>query len=157
MNKSNYLQGRTFLEQNNPSAAQVCFQSGADLGDPKCIYGLVAVAATTGVLTSSLLAELESTIPALMALAQDGDAEACFIVARCSQTGSGMPQDPVMAVAYYIRAASLGDRDAMFNLGCFYMQQGPEGETSAVDWFQKAADAGCPEAKSALEHYYQAQ
>lgn len=154
MNNANYLQGRVLLEQHNLSAARAYFQAGADQGDPKCVYGLLAVAATAGENTEQAQKNMEAVSEQLLQLAQNADPHACFIVARCSETGCGMPRDIIKAVAYYSRAASLGNVDAMFNLGCFYMHQGPEGESLALDWFQKAVDGGSSDAIAALSHYY---
>lgn len=151
---TNYHHGRALLEENNLSAAKACFQAGADKGDPKCVYGLLAVAATQGENLETAKKQLEGVMGQLTDMAQRADSDACFIVGRCYETGCGVPQDMITAVAYYSRAASLGNADAMFNMGCFYMHQGCEGEKLAVQCFQKAADGGHPDASRALEHYY---
>lgn len=150
-----YKIGRELLERGELTASRACFQAGADKGDPKCVYGMLAVAAMAGQRTDAVQAQVEDVAGTLMEMANGGDAEACFIVGRCSETGCGMPRDMITAVAYYSRAASLGDTDAMFNLGCFYMHQGPEGEHFALECFQKAADNGNPDAVAALKHYNQ--
>lgn len=155
MTLTNYHHGRALLEEHNPSAAKACFQAGADKGDPKCIYGLLAVAAIQGENLEAAKRQLESVMGQLTDMAQHADSDACFIVARCYETGCCVPQDMITAVAYYSRAASLGNTDAMFNMGCFYMHQGCEGEQLAVQCFQKAADIGHPDAARALAHYYE--
>lgn len=148
-----YQKGRELLDRGELTAAKTNFQAGAAKNDPKCVYGLLAVAAMAGERTDAAQAHMKEVAGALMEMANSEDAEACFIVGRCSETGCGMPQDMITAVAYYSRAASLGNMDAMFNLGCFYMLQGPEGKHFALECFQKAAANGNREAAIALEHH----
>lgn len=149
-----YQQGRAFLSQREPEKARACFIEGLE-ADPKCAYGLVALAATLGEDMAALLSRLAQVLPQITHMADSADPEACFIAARCYETGSGVPQDIHTAMKYYTRAAMKGHGDAAFNLGCIYMQMGPGGEQLALEFFGKAADAQCADAQFALGYYYE--
>ena len=152
-----YRRGRAHLDQQEFAAAQICFRTGLQAGDPKCAYGLLAAAAGSGEKLETYWKGLEEALPALETLAQEGDSEACFIIGRCYETGSVFQQDIHSAMKYYTKAASVGNADAMYNLGCIYMGFGPGGVRIALDYFQQAAEKGCSEAKAALQHYEQTQ
>ena len=144
-----YKKGREHLEKKAFSAAKECFLTGADQ-DPKCVYGLVAASAAAGESFGQELKRLEDVLPELMRLAESKDAEACFAVARCYETGTVLERDIPAAMKYYTRAAALEHPDAMFNLGCIYMMLG-DGKI-AQSYFKQAASLGCVEAVQALRH-----
>ena len=152
---SMYQEGRRFLDQQNFASAKKCFLEGTEAGDPKCAYGLVAAAAAAGEDCSPCLPGLKAVLPQLEAMAENRDGEACFIIARCYETGSAVEQDIPAAMKYYTRAAGQGNTDAMFNLGCIYMNLGPGGVKIAVDYFEQAAQMGNTDAQMALKHYHQ--
>ena len=153
---SNYHEGRLFLESGDYKTAQTCFQAGACLGDPRCLYGLLAVAAATGEPVTVHIDRLKMVIDCLLSMAEEKDPDACFIVGRCYETGSALEQNIHAAMKYYTQAAGLGNVDAMYNLGCMYMLFGDGGAKIALDYFRQAADKGCREAKLAMNHYTQA-
>ena len=58
--------------------------------------------------------------------------------------GNGVEQNYDAALDWFMKAAELGDSDAMYNLGVmYYSGEGVEmDESTANEWFKKAADAG---------------
>lgn len=148
-----YKLGRKSLDVQNLSGAQTLFRAGLAEGDPRCAYGLVAFSAMSGEPMEQPLEKLQKSLPAIQSLAEHGDADACFILGRCHETGSVSPQSLPDTIRWYLQAASLGHADAMFNLGCIYMTLGPEAEQLALDQFRRAADNGSREAALALEHH----
>lgn len=74
-----------------------------------------------------------------------------FIVARCYETGSAVCLNLHLATEYYTRAANLGNSDAMYNLGCIYMNF-VKNEDKALSCFRQAAEKGCQDAQKALKH-----
>ena len=96
---------------------------------------------------------LKKALPELERLAGSRDPDACFIIGRCYETGSIYEPDIRLAMKFYTRAAGMGNTDAMFNLGCIYMKLIPGGEQIALDYFQRAVERGCVDAKNALKYY----
>lgn len=148
-----YKLGRQNLDAQNLSAADDLFLTGFAQGDLRCAYGLVALAAISGKPMEQPLEKLRESLPVIESLAEHGDAEACFILGRCHETGSAAPQSLPDTIRWYLQAASLGHADAMFNLGCVYMTLGPEARQLALDQLRQAADHGSREALLALEHH----
>ena len=63
--------------------------------------------------------------------------------------------DPAFALSWYEKAAEKGNVPAMVQTGLIYGSRGPEGETKALEYFTRAADAGDSFAKYlAGECYY---
>lgn len=147
-----YRKGRILLEQGELAAAREVFQKGIK-NDPKCYYGLLVVAIKDRQDPAAAAEQLHKAVPILQEMASNADAEACFILGRCSETGIAMLQDIPEAMVWYTRAAGLGCADAMFNLGCIYISHGSE--DVAVQYFERAARLGCIEAQKAAEHYFQ--
>lgn len=82
------------------------------------------------------------------AAAKAGHAQSAYRTAVCCEMGAddggGTKKDPIKAVQWYRRAASLGDAAAMYKLGMILLkgllgQQKNLGE--AVNWLKRAADA----------------
>jgi serine/threonine protein kinase len=67
----------------------------------------------------------------------------------------GRETDPAFALSWYEKAAEKGNVPAMVQTGLIYGNRGPEGETKALEYFTRAADAGDSYAKYlAGECYY---
>lgn len=150
-----YVTGKRMLDIDSIADAKASFQKGLAHRDIRCAYGLLAVAATAGEDLHSPMAQLRKAIPKLEAAAQTGDGDACFILARCYETGSVYPRDMAKAMELYQRSADSGNADAMFNLGCIYMTVGPGGQRLAKDYFERAAVKNCADAQFALGRYYE--
>lgn len=89
----------------------------------------------------------------LHAAAEAGDAYAQLNLGAAYDHGlSGVPVDPVRAVAWYRRAALAGVAEAQFNLAhCLATGHGvATDEVEAFVWMQRAAAAGKSEAVEAL-------
>ena len=92
-------------------------------------------------LSSGLAAESLSN---LRQLAEMGDANAQYILARFYARGEGVPQDYAEAVRWYRKAAEQGSVRAQASLGLMYAKgEGvPQEYIMAHKWFNLAAAAG---------------
>lgn len=149
-----YHQGKALLDAGSIKEAAYLFAQGLTDHDPHCAYGLLAATAMQGEDCSAAIAQLGKVWPQLQALANDGESDACFILGRCYETGSCVEPDIHEAMRCYTQAAAKGNLDAMFNLGCIYIQFGGSGTLIARDYFQSAAEQGHCHAQLALSHYY---
>ncbi len=122
-----YRQGKNMLDQEAFREAEEAFRAGNAQGDVRCCYGLLAAAAMQGRDCAEQIGQLKQVWSQLEAMAQEQDPEGCFILGRCYETGSAVEQDIPLAMKFYTRAAAKGNLDAMFNLGCIYMQLGQSG------------------------------
>ncbi len=150
-----YVIGKQKLDDLAFGEARAAFLEGAGRKDARCWYGLLAVDAMEGLDRCSAIAGLQQVWEQLLKLADDGDGDGCFIVGRCYETGSVVEVDIPLAMKYYTKGAAKGNLDAMFNLGCIYMQMGNSGAAIAKDYFWDAAKRGHFDAKRALEHMMQ--
>lgn len=93
-------------------------------------------------------------IEALQDAAQKGNTDAAFLLATAYKEGKTGTKDTRSAMAWYSRAAKLGDADAMLMLGWLYYKgdatSGPD-VAMAKMWFEKAAAKGVDEAVEMLE------
>ncbi|OWK42983.1 caspase family protein [Fimbriiglobus ruber] len=85
-----------------------------------------------------------------------GSAIGMFLLAKCLETGRGIPQDAKAAVAWYRNAADHGDAGAMTSLaGCYVTGTGVIPDQKAMlEWLHKAADHGDADAMSNLGAAY---
>ena len=90
----------------------------------------------------------------LEAASKAGSADAAFRLAELYRTGqSGLRQDIRLAIRYYREAVRLGNHsDAMNTLGILYEQGAgvQASQATAIDWFEKAAQAGSARARANL-------
>jgi TPR repeat protein len=79
-----------------------------------------------------------------MPLAEQGLAEAQFLIGAAYDQGRGTEQDKTEAAKWYRRAGEQGDPDAQFNLGLLYDEgEGvPLDDGEAIRWYRLAADQG---------------
>ncbi len=86
-------------------------------------------------------------------LAEQGVAEAQFILGLIYAIGSGIPKDKAEAFKWYRKAAEQGYADAQYNLGIMYDKgRGvPEDKAEALKWWRKAAEQGHEDANEWLE------
>ena len=85
----------------------------------------------------------------LLTQAERGDPEAQLEVGEMYVAGRDVPQNDVVAFAWYRQAAEQGVAEAQFNVGLMYSSgRGvPRDEAEAVTWYQKAAAQGLAEAQ----------
>ena len=90
-------------------------------------------------------------------LAEQGFAEAQFILGRMYAEGQDVAQDYPEAVRWFRRAADQGDPRAQFSLGVFYDNgQGvPKDYAEAARWYRRAAEQGNPRAQNNLGLMYE--
>ncbi len=95
-------------------------------------------------------------IDALRTQAEQGDADAQFILGVGYARGLGVPQDDAEAVRWYRLAAEQGDARAQSNLGSMY-ETGrgvPQDYVEATRWYRLAAEQGNTDAQSNLGFVY---
>jgi hypothetical protein len=89
-----------------------------------------------------------------LALAEQGNASAQYILGIMYEYGEGVSQDMVQAMYWYRKAAEQGLSDAQFFLGAIYYN-GEKGITKdysqAIFWLRKAAEQGDTHAQEALK------
>ncbi|KAI0956926.1 hypothetical protein AcW1_005483 [Taiwanofungus camphoratus] len=85
--------------------------------------------------------------------AKQNHAAACYRVAVCNEIGAGTRREPQRALAFYRKAASLGDTAAMYKLGVILLR-GSLGEQpnprESVGWLKRAAEQADEENPHAL-------
>ena len=81
---------------------------------------------------------------ALLAKAEQGDAEAQNEVGICYINGQGVERDDTQAAEWFHKAAGQGLASAQHNLGlCYFEGRGVErDDAQAAEWFRKAAEQG---------------
>ncbi len=147
-----YAEGKQLLDGKEYQKADLLFTAGASEGDVKCFYGLLAVKATAEQDFSQELKQLCCVLPEIEKAAEAGDADACFIMGRCYEIGVCKEQNMKIAIDYYEKAASLGNSDGMFNLGCIYINMGEFGAAVAKKYFTASAALNNKNAIAALNH-----
>ena len=85
----------------------------------------------------------------LLTQAERGDPEAQLKVGEMYVAGRDVPQNDVVAFAWYRQAAEAGVAAAQFNVGLMYSagRGVPRDEAEAVTWYQQAAAQGLAEAQ----------
>jgi len=91
-----------------------------------------------------------------LALADEGDARAQFMMGTIYEQGLGVPQDLEAAARWYRRAADGGNASAQYNLGIFYQfgKGVPKDPAEAARWLLKAAEQGHGRAQNNLSTFY---
>tara|TARA_R110000868_G_scaffold359173_1_gene621027 strand:- start:3887 stop:4489 length:603 start_codon:yes stop_codon:yes gene_type:complete len=89
-------------------------------------------------------------------MAEQGNANAQFMLGFMYRDGQGVPQDDAEAVKWYQLAAELGVAGAQRNLGDMYrLGQGvPQDYAKAKKWYQLAAEQGVADAQANLGVMY---
>lgn len=109
------------------------------------------------VLTARLAEAAESVdYKALMAAAEEGNAEAQYRVGLCYALGQGVPQNDREAIPWYQKAAGQGHAGAQSSLGLMYAEgRGvAQDDKQAVTWYRKAAEQGHAKAQYNLAFMY---
>ncbi len=92
------------------------------------------------------------------AASNDNNVLGHFYVAYLSGRGEGTDENQQRAVEYFLKAAELGDTDAMTNLGHRYLNGSgtKKNARTAERWFKRAIEAGDPDGHCGLGdlHYY---
>ena len=91
--------------------------------------------------------------------ANQGDADAQFILGLLYSRGIGTPQDTKQAVYWYTKAAEQGHVQAQYKLGRLYRFSGddefPQDYKQSVYWYTKAAEQGHILAQNKLGKIYE--
>ena len=86
---------------------------------------------------------LDRAAECYLASAENGNADACWMIAHYYQNGVSVPQDDAKALAYYEKAAEAGYTWAYANAARYYAEKD---EKKALEAYRKAAEADCPDA-----------
>ncbi|KAK3843874.1 MAG: hypothetical protein J3R72DRAFT_366510 [Linnemannia gamsii] len=92
--------------------------------------------------------EPKGPLESLEEIERRGNARVAFKLGTWYLKGYRVTKDEVKAQEYFMNAANLGDREAQYNVGVYYLHQ--KDHTVAENWFRKAVKQGCLEARSAL-------
>ena len=94
--------------------------------------------------------------PLYQQLADAGRASAMVRLGAMYETGQGVAQDDVQAVAWLRKASENGNSEGMVSLGWMYLQGRGVAQDSAqaADWFRKAAEKGEPSGMTNLGVMY---
>lgn len=98
----------------------------------------------------------ESAYRIWLPLAEAGDIDAAYNVARLYQAGQGVAQDPAAAAHWYRLAAERGHAWAQYNLGSLYRNGDgvPRNNGEAAYWYGLAAAQGDADAQDNLAFMY---
>lgn len=153
-----YTFGRKFADRGKIKYAEQLFKRGIRRGDIKCAYGSFALKMSCGEEPKEEWAVFAEALPKIRKLAETGDGDACFIMAKCFESGYGGEMNMKTALAWYKKAVSFGCLDGAYNLGgtlCFNkdfpnLKQG-------IRYLKLAASANHKEAQHCLAHIYEMQ
>jgi TPR repeat protein len=95
-------------------------------------------------------------LPTLVALAEQGDKRAAFLLGTRYASGRGGVRDDSEAVRWFREAAESGLAEAQYNLGVMYARgRGVQADpVEAARWFRRAAEQGLAEAQFNLGTLY---
>eukprot|EP01022_Parablepharisma_sp_SALTPOND_P020189 TRINITY_DN359_c0_g2_i1.p4 TRINITY_DN359_c0_g2~~TRINITY_DN359_c0_g2_i1.p4 ORF type:complete len:532 (+),score=84.88 TRINITY_DN359_c0_g2_i1:10440-12035(+) len=104
---------------------------------------------------------LEKAFKCFVQAAELGSSKAHTALGKMYEKGTGVKEDPLLALQEYRKGAELGDRDALFSLGRLY-ESGITTETleeevrlsEAAKYYLEAAEKGCPEAMTKVGIWY---
>lgn len=96
-----------------------------------------------------------SDVALIRRAAEDGDTSAQLQLGRLYHEGLGVPQDPGLAAAWFVKAAELGNAEAQVTLGALDESRGgTQNYRSAAVWYSKAAEQGSEPAQLRLAFLY---
>lgn len=151
-----YKKGRKYTDKGRFHLAKGFFEIGISKGCPKCAYGIFALKMSIGADARYEWEYFVDKLSEIDELAKNTDADACFIMGRCFETGCGGECDINKAAYWYEKAAGLGNVDAMYNLGCMYINDDNMKDIQkGVVYFKRAANANLKEAQFNLAHIYE--
>lgn len=86
--------------------------------------------------------EASALFKTLLENAMAGNPRACYRMGSCHDKAVYVIEDRELAFTWYLRAAELGEVDAMFNLACMYADGDGTAlnQAEAVKWYTKAAE-----------------
>ncbi len=99
--------------------------------------------------------EYEDAYNILRPLAEQGDAEAQFLIGHMHRTGQGVTKDETEAVRWYRLAAEQGNSDGEYLLGLMYSEGWgvAQDDQQAKEWLLRAAKQGDLDAQQALKWF----
>ena len=103
---------------------------------------LAACAKSDSAMTAYRSGDFATALREFRPRADQGDAQAQYILGVMYTEGDGVPRDYSQAASWFKMAAEHGDSEAQFNLGFMYANgRGvPEDDAEAVRWYRLAAE-----------------
>lgn len=86
--------------------------------------------------------------------ADQGFAPAQYKLGVCYKDGVGTDKDIVKAGQVFYNAAQQGNILAEYNIGVYYLENVDDGQEKALDWLERASNAGCEDAQMYLYNAY---
>src|SRR6266568_7926951 len=128
-------------------------KAAAERGDPRqqCLLGLIySLSKRSGA------QDYAKAVYWFRKAAEQGLAEAQYLLAECYQRGDGVAKDSAEAVKWFRKAAEQGYAEAQNRLGFFYSwgEGVAKDAAEAVKWYRKAAEQGNAEAQDKLGFRY---
>ena len=123
-------------------------ESKAENGSPEAQYGLAL-----HYYSEDDSQSMEEAVKWLHKAAEQGHADAQYVLGTCYCSGKGVPVDRTEAIRWWMKAAEQGDAMAQYMLGdAFAHGEGvPENYVEAIEWYEKAAEQGDEQAAKALQ------
>ena len=85
--------------------------------------------------------------------AEQGDAEAQYMVGKCYLTGEGTEKNKIIAFRWFKKSAEQGHAKAQYETGLCYLE-GKGTEVESLEWYKKAAEQGYAEAQYKVGNAY---
>ena len=85
--------------------------------------------------------------------AEQGDAEAQYMVGKCYLTGEGTEKNKIIAFRWFKKSAEQGHAKAQYETGRCYLE-GKGTEVESLEWYKKAAEQGYAEAQYKVGNAY---
>lgn len=140
-----YQDGLRYYNENKPQEAFRCFFRAEGMGHKKAIYYLGEYYFSQK--------DYKQAVRYYKLATRHQDAQANLMLAYCYEKGLGVQRDIKEARKNYLLAAESGLVEAQYRLGCILMTAFEHSD--AVKWFEKAADAGHPDAFFKLGYCYE--
>jgi Sel1 repeat-containing protein len=142
-----------WIMQSDKDEDEYCWTAFGRLSKKKLAWGTKD--AEPGVIDESISAIRNRFIEGLakeQKTADQGDADAKYILGVKFANGRGVPQSDSEAIKWFQKAAEKKHVDAQYILGLMYANgRGvPESDSEALKWYQKAADQGHADAQCIL-------
>lgn len=85
--------------------------------------------------------------------AEQGDAEAQYIVGKCYLTGEGTEKNKIIAFRWFKKSAEQGHAKALYETGLCYLE-GKGAKVESLEWYKKAAEQGYAKAQYKVGNAY---
>jgi TPR repeat protein len=138
---------------------EVVYSLRKGLGARISVASLLVLAMTIGLLAQYVSAAgernqlSEASLEQIRKLAEEGNAEAQYKLAKMYEEGLGLAQDSKEAAKWYLKSAGKGHSHAQYKMGTMYtLGKGvPKDRLEGAKWFGKAAQQGYEPVKQQIQ------